>query len=155
MNRPASLGHDFIIGKSSNDASVDVTSVTNPLDSDFEKEYPDFDWKNTPAYKHPGGRNCPCPKHEYIREQINFTKQVNEKGKEPSKVTLKFCPDHYRVYLDEVIPAMPLKYRILTKIALKLGAIQIEQLKYMESELCFYCKFGSGGHDKKTELPPM
>ena len=21
---------------------------------DFEKEYPDFDWKNTPAYKHPG-----------------------------------------------------------------------------------------------------
>jgi hypothetical protein len=25
----------------------------------------------------------------------------------------------------------------------------------MESELCFYCKFGSGGHDKKTELPPM
>jgi len=25
----------------------------------------------------------------------------------------------------------------------------------MESELCFYCKFGSGGHDRKTELPPM
>ena len=35
MNRPASLGHDFIIGKSSNDASVDVTSITNQLDSDF------------------------------------------------------------------------------------------------------------------------
>ena len=102
---------------------------------DFEKEFPEFDWKNTPAYKHPGGKDCPCPKHEYIREQINFTKQVNEKGKEPAKVTLKFCPDHYRVYMDEVIPAMP--------------------LKYMESELCFYCKFGSGGHDKKTELPPM
>jgi len=122
---------------------------------DFEREFPDFDWKNTPAYKHPGGKDCPCPKHEYIREQINFTKQVNDKGGEPSKVTLKFCPDHYRVYMDEVIPAMPLKYKILTKIALKLGAIQIEQLKYMESELCFYCKFGSGGHDKKTELPPM
>jgi len=41
---------------------------------DFEKEYPDFDWKNIPAYKHPGGRNCPCPKHEYIREQIRFTR---------------------------------------------------------------------------------
>jgi len=25
----------------------------------------------------------------------------------------------------------------------------------MESELCFYCKFGSGGHDRKNELPPM
>ena len=85
----------------------------------------------------------------------DFTKQVNEKGKEASKVTLKFCPDHYRVYMEEVIPAMPLKYRILTKIALKLGAIQVEQLKYMESELCFYCKFGSGGHEKKAELPPM
>jgi len=59
------------------------------------------------------------------------------------------------VYTQEVIPAMPLKYRILTKIALKLGAIQVEQLKYMESELCFYCKFGSGGHDRKNELPPM
>jgi len=22
---------------------------------DFDKEFPDFDWKNTPAYKHPGG----------------------------------------------------------------------------------------------------
>jgi hypothetical protein len=25
----------------------------------------------------------------------------------------------------------------------------------MQSDLCFYCKFGSGGHDKKNELPPM
>ena len=48
---------------------------------DFDKEFPDFDWKNTPAYKHPGGRNCPCPKHEYVREQVKFTKQVNETGK--------------------------------------------------------------------------
>ena len=74
---------------------------------DFEKEYPGFDWKNTPAYKHPGGKDCPCPKHEYIREQINFTKQVNEKGKEASKITLKFCPDHYKVYTEEVIPCFP------------------------------------------------
>ena len=47
---------------------------------DFEKEFPGFDWKNTPAYKHPGGKNCPCPKHEYIREQIKFAKTVNESG---------------------------------------------------------------------------
>ena len=104
---------------------------------DFEKEYPGFDWKNTPAYKHPGGKNCPCPKHEYIREQINFTKQVNEKGTDASKVTLKFCPEHYKVYMDEVIPAMPLKYKILTKIALKIGAIQIQHLTHMQSDLCF------------------
>ena len=66
----------------------------------LKKSTQDFDWKNIPAYKHPGGKNCPCPKHEYIREQINFTKQVNEKGKEPSKITLKFCPDHYKVYTE-------------------------------------------------------
>ena len=98
-------------------------------------EFPGFDWRNTPAYKHPGGKDCPCPKHEYIREQINFAKQMNnERGsnRESSRVTLRFCPDHYRVYVDEVIPSMPLKYRILTKIALRMGAIKVVQLKYME-----------------------
>lgn len=122
---------------------------------DFEKEYPGFDWKNTPAYKHPRGKDCPCPKHEYIREQINVAKTVSETTRESSNITLKFCPDHYRVYLKEVIPAMPLKYRILTKIALRIGAIKIEQLKYMQSDQCFYCRFGSGGHDKRTEIPPI
>ena len=76
-------------------------------------------------------------------------------GSETSKVTLKFCPEHYKVYMDEVIPAMPLKYKILTKIALKIGAIQIHHLTHMQSDLCFYCKFGSGGHGKKSELPPV
>ena len=122
---------------------------------DFERNYPGFDWKNTPAYKHPGGRNCPCPKHEYIREQINVAKTVNNSKREASPLTLKFCPDHYKVYMDEVIPAMPLRYRMITKVALKIGAIKIEQLKYMQSDQCFYCKFGSGGHDKKSELPPI
>src|SRR5512145_2201369 len=106
---------------------------------EFEKDFPDFDWKNTPAYKHPGGKDCPCPKHEYIREQI----------------TLKFCPDHYNVYFDEVIPSMPLKYRLMTKFALKIRAILIQKLTYMQSDQCFYCKFGSGGFDRKTELPPV
>ncbi len=121
---------------------------------EFEREYPDFDWKNTPAYKHPGGKNCPCPKHEYVREQINITKSIDSSDK-TACITLKFCPDHYRVYKEEVIPSMPLKHRFLTKIALKMGAIKIDVVKYMESELCFYCKFGSGGFDKKTELPPL
>ena len=73
---------------------------------------------------------------------------------EESKVTLRFCPSHYKVYIEEVIPSMPLKYRILTKIALRLGAIKVVQLTHMQSDLCFYCKFGSGGYDKKAELPP-
>ena len=129
---------------------------------DFEKNFPEFDWKNTPAYKHPGGKDCPCPKHEYIREQINVAKNLNSASKNlemskrsSSNVTLKFCPDHYNVYFKEVIPAMPLKYRVMTKIALKLGAVVIQQIPYMMSEKCFYCKFGSGGFDKKVELPPI
>ena len=129
---------------------------------DFEKEYPGFDWKNTPAYKHPSGKDCPCPKHEYIREQINISKKLrvnNREGKydfkHTSPITLKFCPDHYGIYFSEVIPSMPLKYRLMTKIALKLGAISIQKISYMQSDQCFYCRFGSGGFDRKTELPPI
>lgn len=129
---------------------------------DFEKDFPDFDWKNIPAYKHPGGKDCPCPKHEYIREQINITKTISNsnRGASPetrhkAQVTLKFCPDHYNVYFYEVIPAMPFKYRVMTKIALKIGAVVIQKIPYMLSDQCFYCKFGSGGFDRKTELPPI
>jgi len=129
---------------------------------DFEKDFPDFDWKNIPAYKHPGGKDCPCPKHEYIREQINITKTISNSNRESSpetrhkaQVTLKFCPDHYNVYFYEVIPAMPFRYRVMTKIALKIGAVVIQKIPYMLSDQCFYCKFGSGGFDRKTELPPI
>lgn len=125
---------------------------------DFEKEFPEFDWKNTPAYKHPMGRDCPCPKHEYIREQINVAKNLNQaktSNKQRAQITLKFCPDHYNVYFDEVIPSMPLKHRLMTKFALKLGAIIIQKIPYMQSDQCFYCKFGSGGFDKRQELPPI
>ena len=104
---------------------------------------------------HPGGKDCPCPKHEYVREQIKFTKNVHDSGGKATAVTLKFCPDHHRVYRDEVIPSMPFKYRVMTKIALKIGAIRIELLNYMSSDLCFYCKYGSGGYGKKNELPPI
>ena len=104
---------------------------------DFERDHPGFDWKNIPAYKHPGGKDCPCPKHEYVREQIKFTKNVHDSGGKATAVTLKFCPDHHRVYRDEVIPSMPFKYRVMTKIALKIGAIRIELLNYMSSVCVF------------------
>ena len=82
---------------------------------DFEKDFPDFDWKNIPAYKHPKGKDCPCPKHEFIREQVNISKNLNNSSIQDSKhspkaqITLKLCPDHYKVYFKEVIPSMPLK----------------------------------------------
>lgn len=129
---------------------------------DFEKDFPDFDWKNIPAYKHPQGKDCPCPKHEYIREQINVsktlsqgTKDVHLRDRNKAQITLKLCPEHYNVYFREVVPSMPLKYRLMTKIAIRFGAVVILRIPYMMSEQCFYCKFGSGGFDRKTELPPI
>ena len=74
---------------------------------DFEKDFPDFNWRNVPAYKHPRGKDCPCPKHEYIREQINVAKAISNNNREitpdhrqKAQVTLKLCPDHYNVYFD-------------------------------------------------------
>jgi hypothetical protein len=128
---------------------------------DFEKDFPDFDWKNIPAYKHPKGKDCPCPKHEFIREQVNISKNLNNNSIQDSKhspkaqITLKLCPDHYKVYFKEVIPSMPLKYKLMTKVAIRLGAVVIQQISYMMSDQCFYCRFGSGGFDRKTELPPI
>lgn len=126
---------------------------------DFDKEFPGFDWKNTPAYKHPMGKDCPCPKHEYIREQINVAKTIsgsnkyiNQNKRQKAQITLKFCPDHYNVYFKEVIPSMPFKFKIMTKIALKIGAVVIQKIPYMQSDQCFYCKFGSGGFGKKPEI---
>jgi hypothetical protein len=43
----------------------------------------------------------------------------------------------------------------MTKFALKIHAILIQRLSYMQSDQCFYCKFGSGGFDRKAELPPI
>ena len=126
---------------------------------DFEKDFPDFNWKNVPAYRHPLGKDCPCPKHEYIREQINISKTISSnkwegspEKKRKTQVILKLCPDHYSVYFEEVIPSMPLKYRLMTKIALKIGAVVVQKIPYMQSDQCFYCKFGSGGFDKKTPI---
>jgi hypothetical protein len=81
--------------------------------------------------------------------------ETSPEFRQKAQVTLKFCPDHYKVYFNEVIPSMPLKYRLMTKVAVRLGAISIQKLTYMQSDQCFYCKFGSGGFDKKAELPPI
>ena len=119
---------------------------------DFDKDFSGFDWKNTPAYKHPGGKDCPCPKHEYIREQINIAKNLNtetkniDMNKRPSSnVTLKFYPGRlYNVYFKEVIPAMPLKYKIM-QISMKASDVMIiQQIPYMMSQKCFYCNFEYG-----------
>lgn len=131
---------------------------------DFDRNYPDFDWRNTPGYKHPGGnKKCPCPKHEWMREQINIGKQTRKeerknrvRSKEMSPlITLRFCPDHYRVYFEEVIPDLPLKYRLVSRFMIWIGGVKIVKLDHRGSDLCFFCRFGSGGYGRKTELPPL
>ena len=82
-------------------------------------------------------------------------REIHVEQRQKAQVTLKFCPDHYSVYFDEVIPSMPFKYKLMTKIALKIGAVVIQKIPYMQSDQCFYCKFGSGGFDRKNELPPI
>lgn len=122
---------------------------------DFEKNYPGFDWKNIPAYKHPGGRNCPCPKHEFMREQSRTTAQAIVTGKKWIKPRISLCPEHYKLYFEEALPSLPLKRRIAAKIVLKLNMLLIIKLSYMESDKCYFCRFGTGGVGKKKELPPM
>src|SRR5690348_14205323 len=116
---------------------------------DFEKNYPNFDWKNTPMKEHPNGTKCPCPKHEFIREQANTAATTR------SSFVMKFCPDHYRVYFEEILPTYSRLIRLLLRFSRAIGAVQIKKLTYMQSDQCFYCKFGSGGRDKKSELPPI
>jgi len=68
---------------------------------DFEKNFPEFDWKNTPAYKHPLGRDCPCPKHEYIREQISIAKMQSPSGWYEPGQTPEF--DEYTIVLKGML----------------------------------------------------
>ena len=122
---------------------------------DFEKNYPNFDWRNTPAYKHPGGKNCPCPKHEFLKEQSRSTAHAIVTGKKWIKPRISLCPAHYDVYFNEAIPALPINRRIAAKFILKFNIVLVTKLSYMESERCFYCRFGTGGFGKKNELPPI
>ena len=41
--------------------------------------------------KHPRGKDCPCPKHEYIREQVNIAKAISNNRREIS-------PEHRQKY---------------------------------------------------------
>lgn len=111
---------------------------------DENKEF-GFDWKETPIRKHP--KHCRCPKHEYINELA--ASAVNSKT---FRTTIKLCPDHYTVYLESK-KEYSLFERIATKMALKLGIVDIKQIPYMMSEECYYCRFGTGGRKNKPLTP--
>ncbi len=108
---------------------------------DFEKEYPNFDWKETSSLDHPD--KCRCPKHEYIEERIRSV---------GLPFIIRLCPSHYDAYWethDEMLKKLSKFHRFLYKFMVKLEWIIIVKLKHMESELCFWCKFGTGGRGIK------
>lgn len=109
---------------------------------DFEKEFPNFDWRETPLEKHP--KHCRCPKHEYIQERIAL---------KDYPIILRLCPPHFKAYYESYdIEVKKLKWhqKLILKIVLKLKMVVIKELTHMESELCFWCKFGSGGRGIKV-----
>ena len=113
---------------------------------DFEKEFPDFNWRETPADKHP--KKCRCPKHEFMEERLRST---------GLPFIIRLCPPHHKVYwetFDEMYSKLPTFQKLLYKVMEKLKWIKIEELKHMASDLCFWCKFGTGGRGIKTTVSP-
>lgn len=114
---------------------------------DWQKEHnTDFDWRETPLNKHPNGKKCTCPRHEHLKEIAIQTVNTFD------SIRIKLCPDHYKAWVDtsdEMWSRMKWWQRIISKIALKLGWVKIIELKYAQSELCWWCKYGSGGRGIK------
>lgn len=112
---------------------------------DFEKEFPDFDWKETPPNEHP--KKCRCPKHEYIEEMLRTT---------GLPLTIKLCPPHYKAYWEtekEMMSKLSWIQKRFYNLMKKMKLFIIKELKHVESDICFWCKFGSGGRGIK--LTPM
>lgn len=128
---------------------------------DFEKDYPDFDWRNTPTNQHPGkGKTCMCPRCEYIKEQVKTRHNLIKNGggsRDPALIHIKLCPEHHRLYHSnnkQILQKASWKNKIIIKLVLWLGLVKITELKYAQSDLCYGCKYGSGYRlDKKTEMP--
>jgi len=107
-----------------------------------------FDWRETPSSDHPGrGKKCPCPKCEAIREKVN---DIKNNG---LPIILRLCPDHFRVYQETMYDGLTWFEKQMSKLFTKLKIIEVRQLAYMASDLCFYCKFGSGGRSRKKIAP--
>jgi hypothetical protein len=107
----------------------------------------DFNWKETPLSEHPNKSKCTCPRHEHLKELA--VDSINTR----SALRIKLCPNHYRVYyetLPEMKTRMTLVQRFFTWFAQAIGWVKIVELKYAQTDLCLWCKYGSGGRGIKT-----
>jgi hypothetical protein len=108
----------------------------------------DFDWKETPYNDHP--RKCTCPKHEYFLEQ--------RKSRRTLPILYKYCPSHFKIWNDTKDEAMKRAkwwQRFLGRIIFKLGWVKIVCLTEMQSDLCLWCKYGSGGRGGGIKHDPL
>lgn len=113
---------------------------------DYEKDFPNFDWRETPYSQHP--KKCICPKHEYFN---GLEKQRS------SPIVLKFCTDHLKIYNEtfvESINKMNWFNKLRVKIAFKLKLIMIKELSLFQSDVCIWCRFGTGGRGIKVAPIP-
>ena len=124
--------------------------------SDFEREYPGFNWREIPPHKHPGGmKKCPCPKHEHLRDKMRTHAIVSKNSKELVSFEIKLCPDHYNIYF-EIINELSWWRKGIVKFFIKYEVLKIIKVKYMESETCYYCRFGTGrSGDRKKVYPTL
>ena len=110
---------------------------------EFERDFPGFDWRETPSNMHPGGiEACLCPRCEVVR--------IMEKEKSG---LFRFCRDHEIGFYEEIAKGK-LWQRIIVQLAMRLKIIRIVVVSEMDSDQCFACKYGSGGtHHVKTVKP--
>lgn len=127
---------------------------------DYKENFGNFDWRETPDYKHP--KKCRCPRHEVMEEKVNLKNYP---------IIFYLCPDHHQIYLEtkdevrkKIYDSLTKQFGLLkgtfAKIIIKLvwhfKLVQFKELKEIRfgSDLCFYCKFGSGGRGKKHPISP-
>ena len=128
---------------------------------DWKENFGDFDWEETPDYDHP--KKCQCPRHEEYR--------VKAKSLRKLPMVYYLCSDHHKIFLETRDEVRAKTYDSLTKqfgfirgniakIVIKLvwyfKLVQFKELKQIPfgSDLCFFCKFGSGGRGKKHPISP-
>ena len=115
---------------------------------EWQKEHDtDFNWKETKGRDHP--KDCTCPKCEYLKEQRRTFKEF--------PIVHKLCPDHYKVFMEEksnMLKELKLWEKVIIKLMFKFNMIVIRELKYAQSDLCLWCRFGSGGRGIRKQMPP-
>lgn len=121
-----------------------------PTDEEVEKWQKEFDtdfnYKETKWINHPKG--CKCPKHEWAKEQA--------KSRRDFPIVFRYCPDHFKLWhetKEEMYKGLKWWHKLILKFYFWRKLIIIQELKYAQSDLCIWCRFGTGGRGGKKINP--